>query len=168
MTRFPASVHFRLPTESRPSTLAGAGAGAFALESAAAGTFLGMDFLIRKWVVRPQEVLQLPAQRRKLAWRHIDDICFSAESAEESPADFINHSFEPNVLWHLGHYFALRDIAAGDELFIDYRHLNDPSWGACLEDAASGRPIAGWSWRESLSRSSRQLAELLEAAPDDD
>lgn len=167
MTKFAASVHFRLSTESRPSTIPEAGLGAFALEKVPAGTFLGMDFLTRKWVVSPEEVLALPPESRKYAWRHIDNICISAVSGEQSPADFINHSFEPNILWHLGHYFSLKDIEAGDELFIDYRHLHDPSWGAHLHDASSGRSVPGWSWRESLLHSSRQLATLLEKSTGD-
>ena len=103
MTTFPASVHFRLPVETRPSTIPEAGLGAFALESVAAGTFLGMDFLTRKWVVQREDVPNLPPEQRKYAWRHIDDVCIAATTSEPSPADFINHSFEPNVLWHLGH-----------------------------------------------------------------
>ena len=36
---------------------------------------------------------------------------------------YINHAFAPNGLWHLGFVFAARDLAAGEEITVDYRHL---------------------------------------------
>ena len=74
---------------------------------------------------------------------------------------YVNHSFEPNGLGHLGFIFALDDLAAGTELTVDYRLLlgddEDPGF-AC---AASGQAIRGWHWRETLSRSTAQLAGLF-------
>lgn len=74
---------------------------------------------------------------------------------------FVNHSFAPNALWHLGFIFALDDLATGTELTVDYRLLlgddEDPGF-AC---ANTGRPIRGWPWRESLARSAAQLARLF-------
>ena len=69
MTTFPAAFYFRMTTETRPSTLPGAGIGVFALEDVAAGTFLGMDFLTRKWLIDVDAVPELPPERRIFAWR---------------------------------------------------------------------------------------------------
>lgn len=74
---------------------------------------------------------------------------------------YVNHSFEPNGLWHLGFVFAARDLGAGEELTIDYRHLLAPGQEETFRDARSGAPIVGLSWRESLAATTRALAALL-------
>ncbi|MFC4727841.1 SET domain-containing protein-lysine N-methyltransferase [Coralloluteibacterium thermophilus] len=74
---------------------------------------------------------------------------------------FVNHDFAPTGLWHLGFVFAARDLAAGDELTVDYRHLLGPGQRETFDDARSGRPIVGLPWDEALRASTRALAELL-------
>lgn len=76
---------------------------------------------------------------------------------------FLNHSFEPNGLWHLGFVFAARDLDAGEELTIDYRHLLPEGEPEAFRDAATGREIIGFSWAESLASSTRALAALQAA-----
>lgn len=76
---------------------------------------------------------------------------------------FVNHSFQPNGLWHLGFIFAARDLAEGEELTVDYRHLLPEGEVEVFRDAGSGREIVGFSWAESLARSSRALVALQEA-----
>jgi hypothetical protein len=73
---------------------------------------------------------------------------------------YVNHSFAPNGLWHLGFIFAARDLAAGEELTVDYRHLLPEGEEEAFRDACSGRAIVGFSWEESLARSTRELASL--------
>lgn len=73
---------------------------------------------------------------------------------------YVNHSFEPNGLWHLGFIFAARDLAAGEELTVDYRHLLPEGESEGFRDAGTGREIVGYSWAESLALSSRALAAL--------
>lgn len=162
MIRFEASPAFRIATEARASSLPGAGRGIFALEDAAAGTFLGMDFPIPERITSEPEVLELPIEQRMYSWRQIEHVCFAANPDERVAADLMNHSFEPNIHWHVGHYFALEDIAAGDELLLDYRHLLSPVWNHRLEDAASGRPVNGWEWRRAVVESCRTMIELME------
>ena len=58
---------------------------------------------------------------------------------------------------------AARDIEAREELCIDYRHLLGEGQRETFDDAASGTPILGWSWQESLSRSTQALARLFPA-----
>lgn len=40
--------------------------------------------------------------------------------SDVTPEDFLNHSVEPNCIYHCGILFAIKDINAGDELTIDY------------------------------------------------
>jgi hypothetical protein len=74
---------------------------------------------------------------------------------------YLNHSFSPNCLWHLGFVFALRDLNPGDELTIDYRVLLQA--GSQLEyiDSITQKPIIGMQWREKMQFTSRHLVELL-------
>ena len=74
---------------------------------------------------------------------------------------YVNHDFEPSGLWHLGFVFAARDLAAGEEITVDYRHLLGPGEEEVFRDARSGAPIVGLDSRESLLASSRALAALL-------
>lgn len=74
---------------------------------------------------------------------------------------YVNHDFEPNGLWHLGFVFAARNLAAGEELTIDYRHLLAPGQQETFRDARTGTPIVGLGWRESLLATSRALAAML-------
>lgn len=39
---------------------------------------------------------------------------------------FINHSFTPNIEKRDGNFYALRAIAAGEEIVIDYNQFNEP------------------------------------------
>jgi hypothetical protein len=77
---------------------------------------------------------------------------------------FVNHSFAPTGLWHLGFIFANGTLAAGTELTVDYRHLLAPGQAEEFTDADSGQNIVGYAWHESIASSTARLAALL-AAP---
>jgi hypothetical protein len=79
---------------------------------------------------------------------------------------YINHSFEATGLWHLGFVFAPRDLAAGEELTVDYRHLLRAGEYEVFKDAATGQPIVGYTWKQSLLASTRALLALAEQLPD--
>ncbi len=53
------------------------------------------------------------------------------------------------------------NLAAGEELTIDYRHLLAPGQEETFRDARTGHPIVGLNWRESLRLTSQTLAKLL-------
>jgi hypothetical protein len=74
---------------------------------------------------------------------------------------YVNHSFQPTGLWHLGFIFAAADLAAGSEITVDYRHLLAPGQEEGFLDASSGERIVGHSWESSLAASTRALAALL-------
>lgn len=160
------SLAFTLRTETRPSGIAGAGDGVFALENAERGRFVGMDFPRPELACGEDEILELPVEIRKFSWRQIEHRCFAANPDERVPTDLMNHSFEPNVHWHLGHYFIVRDVHAGDELFLDYRYMLSPRWNGRLADGETGRPVDGLAWRESVVRSCRLLIEILAGTED--
>jgi hypothetical protein len=74
---------------------------------------------------------------------------------------YVNHSFEPTGIWHLGFIFAAKDLVQGTEITVDYRHLLAPGQDESFHDAATGEKITGLSWPESLALSTRALAGLL-------
>jgi len=74
---------------------------------------------------------------------------------------YVNHAFAPNGVWHLGFIFAARDLAAGEELTIDYRHLLGEGQEEAFRDSLSGERIVGLSWAESLRITTEQLREAL-------
>jgi len=74
---------------------------------------------------------------------------------------YVNHSFTPSGLWHLGFIFATADLVPGAELTVDYRFLVDDNEVLPFRDARTGREIVGYTWRENLKRSTEQLLALL-------
>lgn len=90
-----------------------------------------------------------------------DTVVVSPEPHDEK---YINHSFEPTGLWHLGFIFALADLPAGTELTIDYRHLLAPGLPAEFRDSVTDQAVVGLPWEDSLRMTTRALAELLQPA----
>lgn len=157
------SPRLKIRSELRASTIPGAGDGLFALEPAETGRWLGIGFPDEDLMCTAEEVLRIPAEQRRYAWRHVEHVCFSGVSHDRDAIAYANHDDDPNVHWHLGCLIARRDIAIGDELTIDYRPLFDPSWSEPLH-LASGTEITmtGISWRDALLESARELVALLE------
>lgn len=155
--------YFRMRVRVAPSNLPGTGLGAFAAQSIAKGTLLGLDLPQAPWIISPEEALTLPREARSQTWRHAEDICFRGGEGQASPSNYLNHSFDPNILWHLGCYWALEDLHLGDELLVDYRPLIDPAWSGRIIDAESGRPLIGQEGKEALLESAKALVDLLES-----
>ena len=82
----------------------------------------------------------------------------------DAPYNYINHSFKPNLLCHCGVVLALRDLAAGEELTLDYRSLIDPTDVGIYNDAVTGTEIRGWTARETMLRTARELVALVETS----
>lgn len=146
-----------------PSLITGAGKGLFLEETVPAGRLITAPDDIRK-VYKWHELETLPDARALLAatvrWFE-DRYTVTPEWPDEC---YINHSFAPTGLWHLGFVFALADLAAGAEITVDYRHLLAPGQREDFDDTVTGRPIVGFDWRESLVASTAQLHALVGAA----
>jgi hypothetical protein len=144
------------------STIRGAGKGLFLDESVAAGRIItapdGIDrtFAHAEIAASPELNAQFHASAR---WFE-DRYTLSPDWPDEC---YINHSFKPNGLWHLGFVFALDELSPGTEITVDYRHLLPPGVAEDFVDSATGEIITGLSWRESVADSTRALAELLAA-----
>lgn len=81
----------------------------------------------------------------------------------DAPYNYVNHSFKPNLLCHCGVVLALRDIAAGEEMTLDYRTLIDSTDVGLYNDAVTGREIRGHDARETLLKTARELIALVES-----
>lgn len=106
-----------LTPKARPTTVGALGHGSVAIEPIAAGETIAA--FGGRCITRDElELLGESQQRRSI---QIDDTLFLAGALEPEPADFVNHSCDPNcgmsgsVL-----VVALRDIAVGDQLTYDY------------------------------------------------
>lgn len=142
------------------SGIAGAGNGLYLDESVAAGDIItapdGIErtYSLEEITASPELASQLHASARWFENRYT----LSPDWPDEC---YINHSFAPNGLWHLGFVFALTALPAGSEITVDYRHLLAPGQVEDFADSATGETIIGLSWRESLVLSTRALATLL-------
>ncbi len=74
---------------------------------------------------------------------------------------YVNHAFDASGLWHLGFIFAQRDLPAGSEISVDYRHLLAPGVDIGFPDSITGQRIVGFSWSDSLRISTSRLHDLL-------
>jgi hypothetical protein len=142
------------------SAIPGAGKGLFVDESVAAGRVVIAPDAIdstHRWA----DILGSPTLSTELhaAARWFEDrYTVSPEWPDEC---YVNHSFTPSGLWHLGFIFALSDLEQGAEITVDYRHLLAPGQEESFHDAATGEKITGLPWQESLAQTTRALAALL-------
>lgn len=142
------------------SSIAGAGRGLFVDEAVARGRVLiAPDNVHTVW--GEARLRELPADSREVesSVRWFEDR-FSL-TPEWSDECYVNHSFTPNALWHLGFIFALRDIAAGEELLMDYQHVIGHGEVMPFVDSLTGRAIVGLPWPEALQKSAAELAALF-------
>jgi hypothetical protein len=142
------------------SSIPGAGNGLFLDEAVVAGRILTAPDAIDR-TYRHADIQASPELReqRHASARWFED-CYTL-SPEWPDECYINHSFSPNGLWHLGFVFALRELPAGTEITVDYRHLLPPGEAEDFVDSATGETIIGLSWTDSLASSTHALAELL-------
>ncbi|HVK11663.1 MAG TPA: SET domain-containing protein [Gemmataceae bacterium] len=118
--------YFRL----KPSTIRDAGVGVFATAAIPKGTYLRELFdpgeTIRRLTKAEFEALQSPAAVREpfAVWCEEDACHLPTDPNRMSIGWYMNHSDRPNLAHDEQYdYFTLRDIAAGEELFIDYEAL---------------------------------------------
>jgi hypothetical protein len=112
----------------KPSTVPGAGVGVFATADIPAGAvlhelFAADDVRFVPWA--EFAALPEPAEvRENFAVRYDDGAYLPRDLNRISVGWFLNDSRDPNLDHDADYvYFARRDIAAGEELFIDYDRL---------------------------------------------
>ncbi|MES0872617.1 SET domain-containing protein [Sinimarinibacterium thermocellulolyticum] len=76
---------------------------------------------------------------------------------------YVNHSFTPTGLWHLGFVFALQTLAPGTEVTMDYRYVIGDGERLPFVDAETGREIVGLPWAQVLADGARALLRLTAA-----
>jgi len=142
------------------SSIEGAGKGLFLEENIRAGSIItapdAIDRTYRLAEVDSTEALRV--QRHALARWFEDRYTVSPEWPDEC---YVNHSFKPTGLWHLGFIFAQGDLAADIEITVDYRHLLPPDEEEAFLDSATGEKIIGLPWTASLRMSTLALANVL-------
>lgn len=116
--------YFRL----KPSTIAGAGVGVFAATDIPKGTVLKGLFApddVRRLTWDEFAALDVPDELKQNFVTRYDDECFVPLSFGRMSAGwYLNDSPEPNLAHDPNYeYYALRDIAVGEELFIRYDDL---------------------------------------------
>jgi len=154
--RYPGVVS-KFPLYLAQSTIENAGLGVFVGSNVNKGNFLAVDIFTSEDVRLARDI---SFDLVDYSDCRVDDLCFITER-EGDFGNYFNHSCNPNVLWHLGYMFALKDIGRDQELFIDYRHMDHPSWPTSIVDK-NGVPIRGLPWKESIRITCRQILKLLD------
>jgi hypothetical protein len=135
-----------LTSKARPAATPHKGYGSFAIEPISAGEIVAA--FGGRCVTRGEfDLLPASQQVRSL---QIDENLYMAGSPEPEPADFINHSCEPNcALSGSVVLVAMRDIALGEELGYDYATTDGSDYDEfeceCRTAACRGK-ISGHDW----------------------
>jgi hypothetical protein len=150
-----------IKSEIRPSTIFGKGL--FVLERVLRGKIVCF-FPINAQVITEDRFLEAVKRAEQPMVRTATRYAgrYYTHGNEHEPYTFINHSFEPNLLCHCGTVIARREIAPNEELTLDYRTLIDDSDVGVYNDAISGREIRGFSAKETLLRTAKELIEIVE------
>ncbi len=142
------------------SRIRGAGKGLFLDEGVARGkVIIAPDNIHTVW---PEQKLRQYAEdslevESSVRWfEH-----YFSLTPEWSDECYVNHSFAPSALWHLGFIFALRDLPAGTEVTMDYRYVIGDGERLPFADSETGREIVGLPWAQVLADSARELAGLV-------
>jgi hypothetical protein len=151
---------FLVALEVRDSGIPGAGKGVFLTHAVEAGKVIAAPDRV-PGVLSADEVAALPkdsiAYHSAVCWFE-DRFCTMDEWSDEC---FINHSFEPNCLWHLSFVIARSRLEAGTELTIDYRHLLGSGVSSEFADQASGQVFEGKPWTEVMAWNARELVRIF-------
>lgn len=73
---------------------------------------------------------------------------------------YINHSFRPTALWHLGFVFSITDLEPGSEITMDYRHVLGDGYSAGFRDAETGETVTGLPWDQAMRNALAILNEI--------
>jgi len=154
----------QFPYEVKTSLIPGAGKGLFSKSIIQAGKVLIAPSKIEN-TISLEELLSVkdhPCADSSIRWFE-SECTVSPHWPDEC---YVNHSFSPNGLWHLGFVFALRVIEAGEEITMDYSHIIAPDYEMDFSDSLTGKAIRGLSWKKSLVSTTEQLLSLAKNLSD--
>ena len=75
---------------------------------------------------------------------------------------YINHSFNPNILYYCGIGFAKRDIKKDEELNINYHYILSDKDPAFFKDTETKEEVIGLNNEKCLNNSAKELVSLIE------
>jgi hypothetical protein len=150
----------QVPYFIQASTIPGAGKGFFLDAEVRAGQILLAPVGIARTYTW-QDLAQFPADSVQIntSVRWFEE-AYALDQAWNDTC-FINHSFQPNGLVHLGFVIARENLPRLCELTVDYRHMLGSGFEAPFPDGTTGKPIVGFPWSEAILRSTRDLLTLL-------
>lgn len=147
--------------EVRDSGINGAGKGLFLKESVEAGKVIAAPDNINK-LLTLEEVLRLPENSTEvnssICWFENRYSCTHVWSEE----CYLNHSFSPNCLWHLGFTFARYTLQAGTELCVDYSLLLGEGVESEFADNTTHTRFMGLSFSEVMRRNAAELMRIYQ------
>lgn len=82
--------------------------------------------------------------------------------------EYINHSDDPSMLYHCGLALARRDIAAGDELTVNYKYFLAKEDVGRFTESGTGRMVDGVDGRQAMIESCKEVLALLGEADFDE
>lgn len=150
---------FLYKVESRDSEIAGRGV--YAVEPIPAGVVIGL-FNHDTLIMTEREYQDAQRRGEKLiiqsAVRLIGEYFVYNKTITDE--EYINHSANPNMLYHCGILFAKKDIAADDELTVDYKYFLAEDDVEAFGDKDTGATVTGLNAKDALRQSAAELVEL--------
>ena len=137
------------------------GKGVFVRESVPRGRILSIG--CRPTILREEEYL-LRARTDPDLFRNSVRLLgkyYGYEPGGTVPEDYINHSANSNVLYHMGALIALRDIQPDEELTVDYNHYFGFDADGHMTDRDSGEIVHGSLPRQSLVTTCSTIISLV-------
>jgi hypothetical protein len=143
-----------------PSRIPGAGKGLFLDTSVAKGSVIVAPDKVHM-LMHERDLRRYPSNSIEVesSVRWFED--WFSLTPEWSDECYVNHSFTPTGLWHLGFIFARNDLAIGTEVTVDYRLVIGSGEKMPFSDAVTGEPIIGFGWQDCIRSSTQQLRDLL-------
>jgi SET domain-containing protein len=96
---------------------------------------------------------------QKTGCRFIDGIFLYTDDTPRIE-NYVNHNFTPNMLYHAGICFALKDIQHDEELTVDYRYILAKNDYGAFVDTNTGTLVDGLDSITCIIETSEQLAAL--------
>lgn len=139
------------------------GVGVFANEDIKIGDVI-MLWSLRAFIVNENEYNEAQKSNNQImiqtGCRYVDSI-FLYTDDKPRIENYVNHSFEPNMLYHCGICFAKTDIIKGTELTVNYKYVLAVNDANSFVDQVTGIKVDGLDSKTCLIQTTKELLELL-------